>query len=75
MNSDEEPVSGARVTIIFSLWEGVDTEYTDDDGWAEFSYEPIDEDKKMFVKDIYIDGERVDGDFYMGSGGNKSYSI
>ncbi|MGZ4965099.1 MAG: hypothetical protein ACXWC8_21300 [Limisphaerales bacterium] len=69
-----DAVSGAKVTVIFSLMTGHDTEYTNDDGWAEFEYESIDSEKSLWVDDIYINGERVAGDFYIENGDTESYA-
>ena len=74
VDDDGEPLSGRKVHISFSFWDGYDTVYTDDDGWAEFEYESIDADKQMYVDDIYIDDVHVGEDFYLSNGDTKSYT-
>jgi hypothetical protein len=37
VDEDGRPVSNREVTIDYGTMRGVGTEYTDDDGWAEFS--------------------------------------
>lgn len=69
-----DPVSGATVTLNFSVMSGIGTEYTDSDGWAEFDYESIDK-SEMWVNDVYVNGDRVGGDFYLENGETLSFSL
>jgi len=71
---DGDPVSGAEVTIFFGVFSGFDTERTDDDGWAEFSYDSIDENEQMRVSEIYVDHQRVAGDFSLDNGETRSFT-
>ncbi|EFK97925.1 hypothetical protein LDC_0021 [sediment metagenome] len=43
-------VSGAKVTVDFGLWNGQNSEYTDNNGWTSFSN---------------LDGEMVTGEFFI----------
>ncbi len=60
VDEDGQPRRGAKVTISFSGIIGtIGSEYTDEDGWANFEYESID-DSQMFVDKIWVNGEEVD---------------
>lgn len=74
VDEDGDPCSGRKVTIDFGYWTGIDSEYTDNDGWAEFEYESIDKDS-LSVKNIWIDSEEVDSDSSLDNGETRSYSI
>lgn len=74
VDDDGDPVRGATVGIDFGLWTGVGSEYTDDNGWAEFEYEPIDKEY-LIAKKIWVNGEEVDSDETLYSGDTRSYSI
>lgn len=69
-----DPFCGAEVGIFFGLFSGFETKHTDEDGWVEFSYDQIDEDERMLVSEIYIEGQRVSGDFYLYNGDTKSFT-
>jgi hypothetical protein len=73
VDDEGDPISGAKVTINFSIFTGIDTQYTDDDGWAEFSYDSID-DNKLWANDIYINSERVAGECYIEDGETQSFT-
>jgi hypothetical protein len=74
VDGNGDPVSGIRLTLNFSLMSGIGTEYTGGDGWAEFEYESIDR-TSMWVNDVYVDGERVAGDFYLENGETLSFTL
>jgi hypothetical protein len=63
-----------KVTAIFRLLQGYDTEYTDEEGWVEFGYD-IDEDEEMNVVNLYVDSEEVDSDFTLTDGDTRSYTF
>jgi hypothetical protein len=73
VDDEGDPISGAKVHISFDIFHGMDTEYTDDDGWAEFRYDTF-EESKLFVSHITINDERVAGDFYLEDGDTNSYT-
>jgi hypothetical protein len=73
VDDEGNPVPNVRVTINFTIFTGIDTAYTNDDGWAEFSYDSID-DSRLWVNDIYINSERVAGDFYLDDGETQSFT-
>lgn len=50
VDEDGDPVEGTRVSVNFGILNGVAKEYTDEDGWAEFSN---------------LDGDIVTGEFYV----------
>ncbi len=74
VDNEGDPVSGAKVAINFGIFNGFDNQYTNDDGWAEFSYDTI-EDSRMSVIDIWINSVRVGGDFNLEDGDTESYTI
>ena len=73
VDEDGDPVHGARVTIDHGWLTGIDSKYTDVEGWAEFSYESI-EKSELWVTTIWIEGDEVAGGFYMSDGDTRSYT-
>ena len=71
VDEDGEPVIGYKVSIVFGLWHGHDSEYTDDDGWATFSYDNIDKDS-MKVKYLTFESETLEKDIYIENGDTRS---
>jgi hypothetical protein len=73
VDSGGEGKSGVRVTLDFSLMTGATTEYTDGDGWANFSIPPANSTDEFYVDDVFVEGNSVDSDFYIRNGDRKSY--
>ena len=74
VDEDGDAVSGASVTVHFSLLSGFSEEYTDSDGWAEFSNEYESEGKDLWIDTIYIDSDEVGGKFYASDGDTYSFT-
>lgn len=74
VDEDGNGISGVEIMIFFRLLEGHDSGYTDDDGWAEFSYDAIDDDKQMLCTKLYIDGDPVAEDFWVEDGDTFSFT-
>lgn len=66
VNGSGSSVSGARVSVHFGILRGQSTEYTDDNGWAEFS----NADGDLVTGEFYVNGQSFgshstyDGDSY-----------
>lgn len=52
VDSHGSPKSGVRVYADFGLWNGGLTEYTGDDGWAEFNTAG-----DYVTMELFVDGE------------------
>lgn len=75
VDDDDEGVSGAKVTLMGSLLGGYLTEYTDDDGWAEFEIDAMSDDSDWILDNIYINGEEVSGSVAVSDGETMSFNI
>lgn len=74
VDEDGDPVEGCKVYISFGIWNGHDTQYTDEDGWAEFEYDNIDKDE-MIAEMIAIGSDVVDEDTVIENGETRSYTF
>ena len=81
INEDGEPKGNVRVNVHFSshtklnvIRGGHLSEYTDRDGWAEFSVENPTRNP-LGISTIYIDGNKVDGSLRVYDGDTKSYTV
>jgi hypothetical protein len=72
---EQGSVSGAKVTIAFSLFDGIDSKYTDSSGWAEFEYRDISEAQDLYVDKLWVGSKQVDSSFYLSSGDTRSYAV
>lgn len=55
VDEDGDPVSGRKVTVIFtSIFRGYLEEFTDDDGQAEFGFDDLDRGEA----EIFVGGEK-----------------
>lgn len=75
VDEDGEGVSGVEVAYKCGHLSGVGSEYTDDNGWAEFELiEGVLGGGTIAVHKIWIDGEEVSGDlFYPEDGDTFSF--
>jgi hypothetical protein len=75
IDDDGYGVSGVGVGIDFGfvgLGFAFETEYTGDDGWAEFDL-GIDDDS-IYAKTIFVGGDEVDSGVTLGDGSTHSYT-
>ncbi|MDP2816039.1 MAG: hypothetical protein Q8O19_05110 [Rectinemataceae bacterium] len=70
VNEDGDPVKSARVSVDFGLLRGQSTEYTDENGWAEFS----NLDGDLVTGEFYVNGESQ-GDHSTHDGDSYSFTI
>lgn len=74
VDGDGDGVSGAKVTLMGTLFGGYMTEYTGSDGWAEFEIEPKD-GGSWILDNIYINGDEVSGSTSISDGETLSFTI
>jgi hypothetical protein len=75
VDDDGDAVEGARVLIIgWGFTGGTISEYTDDDGWAEFELDPWNKDS-FHAASISVDGDEVCGEISIDDGETLSFTV
>jgi len=77
VDEDGDGVEGVEVSCQYGIVAGVDSEYTDSDGWAQFDIvERVISGDAKSIRKIWINGQEVsDREFYPEDGDTFSFTL